>query len=153
MRQRYLVKIDEDKVLINEYVEWEGQYQLMCTEEHEFEIVEAAVKKDKDSVIRAIRTRNMFPRSSIAAVLADTVINVCNSEEHEEQTVEYDDIDEYRTSIDDIQPEDLIEDELDELTDDLTEEEEIDDGFLEKDDLSKIVPKSPGIDVVDDEDA
>jgi len=146
MKQRYRISINDkkDQVLITEYMEWEGRFIDMTEEKYPIEKFTTILDKDIEEVISAVRTNNLFPPYELSASIATTLIQLLQETDESitELFVDWEDIEEIPVEKDEAEDEELIDDELSDLTDDLTDED-MDDGFLEENnEIESIVPKS-----------
>ncbi|MBF0120415.1 MAG: hypothetical protein HQK79_16390 [Desulfobacterales bacterium] len=80
MRQKYLISKNDsmNKLIIQELGELldKDTFSLLCEETYNYEAVGNAVKRGKDSLVSAIRTKNMYPPSSYAEKIAEAVIEL-----------------------------------------------------------------------------
>ncbi|MBF0450727.1 MAG: hypothetical protein HQK75_08510 [Candidatus Magnetomorum sp.] len=155
MKQRYRISINDkkDQIQITEYMEWEGRFIEMSEEKYLLEQLVGILDEGIPAMINAIRTNNLFPPYELALSIATTLTQLLKETDDSinELFVEWEDIEDIPIEKVEVEEEDLIEDELSDLTDDLTDED-MEDGFLEeKNDIESIVPKSTA--PVDDEDA
>ena len=135
MKQKYVVLLDKDagKLAIQEYAELDKEIlSLLCEESYDADTVKAAMEKDRNALIQALRTHNMYPPGIYTERIADTVTEMFQPdgatstellfEEREMfENVEEEIIDD----TDDVEEDSTID--VDDLLDD-----EIDDDFEEK---------------------
>ena len=154
MKQRYKISYNDkkDQIRITEQMEWEGQHIETTEEKYSVEQLASVIDKDMQEVIGAIRTKNLFPPYELASSIANTLTQLMKETDEtvNELLLEWEDIEDKPIEKEEPDEEDIIEEELSELTDDLTDDD-MEDGFLEEDDdIESIVPKSSGP-PVDDE--
>jgi hypothetical protein len=146
MKQRYKISYNDkkDQIRITEQMEWEGQHIETTEEKYSVEQLVSVIDKDIQEVIGAIRTNNIFPPYELALSIAKIVVQLLKETDEtiNELILDWEDIEDKPVEKEEPEEEeDIIEDELSELTDDLSED--VEDGFLEEDnDIESIVPKS-----------
>ena len=143
----------KDHLLITEYMEWEGRFTEMTEEKYPVEQLTNVLDQDIEKIVAAIRTNNLFPPYDLAVSIANSVSQFFKEtdESTNELFVDWEDIEEIFNEQEESEDEELIDDELSDLTDDLTDED-MDDGFLEENnEIESIVPKSKT--PVDEEDS
>jgi len=94
MRQKYeLVKNDQDQVLIiKEFAELDKELMsLMCEETYPFEIISAAISRGKEPLIRALRTKNLYPPSIYADKIAASVMALFSDQSQDALALFFDD--------------------------------------------------------------
>lgn len=77
MRQKYVILKDNDKneLRIQEFAELDKEIlSLLCEESYSNDIINPAAKAGKLSLIRALRTQNMYPPGIYADKIADAVM-------------------------------------------------------------------------------
>jgi hypothetical protein len=150
MKQKYSIHKDDErkKLVIKEYAELDKEIlSLLCEETYEDQIVRDALSRGAEALIEALRTRNMYPPSTFAQKIADTVIMLYNADGEQSMDIFFDDKEFFES-------EELVKDEEDELEtdaedlDDLLEEDEIDDDY---DDKKIIKDLKSSLKVADDE--
>jgi hypothetical protein len=146
MKQRYKISYNDkkDHIFITEQMEWEGQFIETTEEKYSVEQLASVIDKDMMEVIGAIRTNNLFPPYELATSIANILIQLLKETDEtvNELFLNWEDIEDKPIEKEEPEEEDIIEDELSELTDDLSDDE-MEDGFLEEDDdIESIVPKS-----------
>lgn len=132
MKQKYTIHKDTEnkRLVIKEYAELDKEIlSLLCEESYEDAQVVPAVQKGTEALVRALRTRNMYPPSAFASKIAAAVVSLYDA--NDEQTVEilFDDkelfekeevVDEPEASVDadteDI--DDLLEDDIEDVYED-----------------------------------
>ena len=76
MKQKYVVLMDNDteKLAIQEYAELDKEMlSLLCEETYEIQAIKDAMEKDRNALIQALRTHNMYPPGAYTARIADAV--------------------------------------------------------------------------------
>lgn len=149
MKQKYLIlKGDENKeLIIKEFAELDkDMLTLICEETYDYEAIESAIAQGKDALVSKLRTINMYPPSLYAGKIAESIMDICGSEDNQSTELFFDDIDFVkkeqveRLSLSDIEEEAV---EIDELLEDT-----IDEDFDENKELNKI---NSSIKIADDE--
>ena len=136
MKQKYAILKNDKKteLIIREYAELDkGIFSLLCEETFEDETVKLAIAKDKATLIKTLRTQNLFPLGIYAEKIAEAVTKMYES--GDDQPVELlfndtdlltkkgkkplplDDIEDKAVGIDDLLDEDLPEEDFDEKSD------------------------------------
>ncbi|MBW2604148.1 MAG: hypothetical protein JRE28_07515 [Deltaproteobacteria bacterium] len=136
MKQKYTILKNDEKtgLIIREYAELDKEiFSLLCEETFEDETVKSAVAKDKDTLIKTLRTQNLFPLGIYAEKIAEAVTKMYESGDDqpvellfndvdlltkkEEKPLPLDEIEEEAVGIDDLLDEDVPEEDFDEKTD------------------------------------
>jgi len=136
MKQKYTILKNDDKtaVIIREFAELDKEiFSLLCEETFEDETVKLAIAKDKATLIKTLRTHNLFPLGIYAEKIAEAVTKMYESGDDqpvelvfndidlltkkEKKPLALDDIEEEEVGIDDLLDEDLPEEDFDEKTD------------------------------------
>jgi len=139
MKQKYLIINDKEKkqIKIQEYAELNKEtMSLLCEEAYDFGIIKSAISAGPDTLISALRTKNLYPPGIYAEKIASAVAELYKSKDQESMELFFDDINllsKNRKIAKIVEP---LEDEspdADELLDD-----SYDDTFEDKDDLKKI---------------
>jgi len=146
MKQRYKISYNDkkDQIRITEQMEWEGQFIETTEEKYSAEQLVQVIDKDMQEIISTIRTNNLFPPYELAISIANILIQLLKETDEtvNEMFLDWEDIEDKPIEKEEPEEEDIIEDELSELTDDLSDDD-MEDGFLEEDnDIESIVPKS-----------
>jgi hypothetical protein len=137
MKQKYVVLLDKevDQLAIQEYAELDKEMlSLLCEETYDAQAIKAAMEKDRNALIQALRTHNMYPPGGYTERIADAVVEMLQpggntSAElffEERELFDFQDADAEPESDGDDSDEDAEVD-VDELLD-----EDIDDDFEEK---------------------
>lgn len=152
MKQKYSIHKDTEKkrLVIKEYGELNKEIlSLLCEESYPEDVIQGAIKEGKASLIRVLRTRNMYPPGVFANSIADLVITLYNSEGEQSTEIMLDDKAFFESNEMDAPPEE--EDvESDEEDIDSVLEDDIDEVYEEK----KIIKDLKStLKVADDDDA
>ena len=134
MKQQYTIHRDTDnqRLIIKEYAELDKEIlSLLCEESYDDAWVVAAIQNGTAALIRALRTRNMYPPSAIVSRIAAAVVSLYDAA-GDEQSVEimFDDKELFEKEVVAEEPEVAIaadEEDLDDLL-----EDEIDDDYEDK---------------------
>ena len=135
MKQKYLILENEDQseLIIREFAELDKDaMSLLCEETYDNKKIQSAMKKDKESLIGALRTPNMYPAGIYADKIAESVIALFESGGQEPIEVFFDDFEfvssarkksskadaELEATDESSDIEELIDDEFDEEFDD-----------------------------------
>ena len=79
MKQKYVVLVDHDagKLAIQEYAELDKEMlSLLCEETYEVQMIKQAMDTDRNSLIQAIRTFNMYPPGVYTERIANAIIEL-----------------------------------------------------------------------------
>jgi len=136
MKQKYTIFKNDEKtaIIIREFAELDKEiFSLLCEETFEDETVKLAIAKDKNTLIKTLRTQNLFPLGIYAEKIAEAVTKMYESGDDqpvellfndidlltkkEKKPLNVDDIEEEEVGIDDLLDEDLPEEDFDEKTD------------------------------------
>jgi len=136
MKQKYAILKNDKKtgLIIREYAELDkGIFSLLCEETFEDETVKLAIAKDKATLIKTLRTQNLFPLGIYAEKIAEAVTKMYESGDDqpvellfndtdlltkkEKKPLPLDDIEDKAVGIDDLLDEDLPEEDFDEKSD------------------------------------
>jgi len=136
MKQKYAILKNDKKtgVIIREFAELDkGIFSLLCEETFEDETVKLAIAKDKATLIKTLRTQNLFPLGIYAEKIAEAVTKMYESGDDqpvellfndtdlltkkEKKPLPLDDIEDKAVGIDDLLDEDLPEEDFDEKSD------------------------------------
>jgi hypothetical protein len=83
MKQKYAIHkdIEKQRLVIKEYGELNKEIlSLLCEEAYPEEVILASIKEGKETLVRTLRTRNMYPPGIFASSIADLVIALYGSE-------------------------------------------------------------------------
>jgi hypothetical protein len=136
MKQKYTILKNDEKtaIIIREFAELDKEiFSLLCEETFEDETVKSAIAKDKASLIKTLRTQNLFPLGIYAEKIAEAVTKMYESGDDqpvellfndidlltkkEKKPLPLDDIEEEAVGIDDLLDEDLPEEDFDAKSD------------------------------------
>jgi hypothetical protein len=136
MKQKYTILKNDEKtaIIIRESAELDKEiFSLLCEETFEDETVKSAIAKDKATLIKTLRTQNLFPLGIYAEKIAEAVTKMYESGDDqpielifndidllikkEQKPLALDDIEEKEIGIDDLLDEDIPEEDFDEKSD------------------------------------
>ena len=136
MKQKYTILKNDEKtaIIIREFAELDKEmFSLLCEETFEDETVKSAIAKDKATLIKTLRTHNLFPLGIYAEKIAEAVTKMYESGDDqpvelifndidllikkEQKPLALDDIEEEAIGIDDLLDEDVPEEDFDEKSD------------------------------------
>ena len=149
MKQKYVIARDKEKkeLVIREFAELDKDaLSPLCEEIYDAKIILSAIKAGKDTLIRVLRTKNMYPPGIYANQIADAVQSIFAAKDPESVELFFDDIElinqdqQVPEALDDLENE---SEEIDELL-----EEDYDEDYDEKGALKQI---SSPLKIADDE--
>jgi len=79
MKQKYVVLLDSEagKLAIQEYAELDKEMlSLLCEETYDAIAIKAAMEKDRNALIQALRTHNMYPPGAYTERIADAIVEM-----------------------------------------------------------------------------
>ena len=79
MKQKYVVLLDNEtgKLAIQEYAELDKEMlSLLCEETYDAETIKNAMEKDRNALIQALRTHNMYPPGTYTERIADAIVEM-----------------------------------------------------------------------------
>jgi hypothetical protein len=79
MKQKYVVLLDNEigKLAIQEYAELDKEMlSLLCEETYDTGAIKAAMGKDRNTLIQALRTHNMYPPGLYTERIADAIVEM-----------------------------------------------------------------------------
>jgi hypothetical protein len=79
MKQKYQILLDNDgsQLVIQEYAELDKEMlSLLCEETYDAEAIKKAMEKDRNSLIQALRTHNMYPPGNYTERIADAIVEL-----------------------------------------------------------------------------
>lgn len=94
MKQKYSIHkdIEKQRLVIKEYGELNKEIlSLLCEEAYPEDVIKGAINEGKEALIRALRTRNMYPPGVFANSIADLVIALYGSEGEQSTEIMLDD--------------------------------------------------------------
>ena len=86
MKQKYLILKDNDKkaLIIREFAELDKEIlSPLCEETYDAKVIHSAIKAGKETLIRVLRTKNMYPPGIYANQIADAVLSIFAAKEQE----------------------------------------------------------------------
>ncbi|MEJ5358616.1 MAG: hypothetical protein WHT06_08070 [Desulfobacterales bacterium] len=134
MKQKYEILKDDDsrRFIIREYAELDKDVMsLLCEESYDRKTLKAAQAAGRDALIRALRTKNLFPPSLYAARIADQVAEMLGSRGPATAELVFDDLEFLSRAPETLEAAVVYEaeaPEIDELLDAGLEEEKFDQG-------------------------
>jgi hypothetical protein len=136
MKQKYTILKNDEKtgIIIKEFAELDKEiFSFLCEETFEDKTVKSAIEKGQDTLIKTLRTQNLFPLGIYAKEIAAAVKKMCESGDdqpvellfndidllikEEEKPLPLDETEEEAVEIDDLLDEDLPEEDFDEKSD------------------------------------
>jgi hypothetical protein len=126
MKQKYVVLLDNEagKLAIQEYAELDKEMlSLLCEETYDAATIKAAMEKDRNALIQALRTHNMYPPGTYTERIADAIVEMFQPGANSSAELFFEERDMF---------EPVVETAVDEPDDD---EDEDEDAGLEVDDL------------------
>ena len=107
MKQRYLISRDEktSELTIEESAVIAGNlkrheisalakddFTLLCIESYEGQIIKKAISEGKEALVDALRTDNLYPISTYAGIIADTVMEIYEKNNSVSKELLFDDL-------------------------------------------------------------
>jgi hypothetical protein len=107
MRQKYLISQagDNNDLTIKEYavvdkeikkkstpIVQEENYSFLCEEIYDGTVIISSISKGQDSLIRTLRTRNLFPIGALMDKIAESVIALYDDDEEQAVELLFDDV-------------------------------------------------------------
>ncbi|WP_372677056.1 hypothetical protein [Desulfosarcina sp.] len=139
MKQKYLVLKDDEagKLAIQEYAELDKEMlSLLCEETYDTAAIKAAMEKDRNALIQALRTHNMYPPGTYTERIADAIVEMFQPGANPSAELFFEERDMFEPVVesvvndpDDDDDDDDTEIEVDDLLDD---DSDIDEDFEEK---------------------
>lgn len=136
MKQKYVVLLDNDnaRLSIQEYAELDKEMlSLLCEETYDSEAIKLAMEKDRNALIQALRTNNMYPPGVYTERIATAIIEMfqpganTSTELFFEERDLFDPVADEVVKDSDAEDDDKTDMDVDDLLDD-----DIDDGLEEK---------------------
>lgn len=96
MQQKYaIIKDDESRqLIIREFAELDkNTLSLLCEEKYDHATIEVAITGGKDALIKALKTKNMYPPTIYAEKIADDVIDLYKSKDKDSVELIFNDLD------------------------------------------------------------
>ena len=140
MKQKYTILKNDDRtgIIIREYAELDKEtFSFLCEETFENDVVKSAIAKGQDTLVRTLRTQNLFPLGIYAKEIAATVTKMYESEDDQPVELIFDDTDLLMKKDKKALPlEDIEEDDVE--IDDLLDEDLTDEDFDDNDDIKNL---------------
>lgn len=79
MKQKYVVRLDNEqgKLAIQEYAELDKEMlSLLCEERYDIESIKKAMDTNRNALIQALRTHNMYPPAIYTERIADAIVEM-----------------------------------------------------------------------------
>lgn len=95
MKQKYEIVRDDDnkRVIIREFAELDKDtMSLLCEESYEKKAVKAAIGMGRDSLVSALRTKNLYPPGMYAGRIADKVVELLGAKGKASDELVFDDL-------------------------------------------------------------
>ncbi|MBW2409210.1 MAG: hypothetical protein JRF72_05390 [Deltaproteobacteria bacterium] len=95
MKQKYAILKDvpNQQLIIREYAELDKDtLSLLCEETYAVQTIQSVIESGKESLIKALRTKNLYPPVTYAEKIADAVIALYGSENKETVDLFFDDV-------------------------------------------------------------
>jgi hypothetical protein len=95
MKQKYEIVRDDDnkRVIIREFAELDKDtMSLLCEESYEKKAVKAAMSMGRDSLVSALRTKNLYPPGMYAGKIADKVVELLGAKGKASDELVFDDL-------------------------------------------------------------
>ena len=95
MRQKYEIQRDEDnkRLIIREFAELDKDVMsLLCEESYDKKAVKSAMGAGRETLITALRTKNLYPPGMYAGKIADKVIEMYGSKGKTSEEIVFDDL-------------------------------------------------------------
>ena len=140
MRQKYEILRDDDnkRLIIREFAELDKDIMsLLCEETYDRKMVKSAMGLDKEALIAALRTKNLYPPGVYAEKIAEKVVELYSTKGKTSEEIVFDDLEFLSREHDAAVAAAAYESEggeIDELLEVETEEEKFDEG----DELKKL---------------
>ncbi len=133
MKQKYGIYKDtkNEKLIIKEYAELDKEIlSLLCEESYPDDTIVSAIQVGENALVRALRTRNMYPPSTFANKIASAVISLYENGVEQSMEITFDDkelLEKEEVAAESEASVDTDSEDIDELLDD-----EIDDVYEDK---------------------
>jgi len=136
MKQKYVVLLDNEKgkLAIQEYAELDKEMlSLLCEETYDALSIKAAMEKDRNTLIQALRTHNMYPPGAYTERIADAIIEMFQPGANSSAELFFEERDLFDPMVEAVvnEPDDDEDEDTGIEVDDLLEDD-IDDDFEEK---------------------
>ena len=136
MKQKYLVLLDNEagKLAIQEYAELDKEMlSLLCEETYDAAVIKAAIEKDRNALIQALRTHNMYPPGTYTERIADAIVEMFQPGANSSAELFFEERDMFESVVESVvnEPDDDEDEDTGIEVDDLLDDD-IDDGLEEK---------------------
>jgi hypothetical protein len=136
MKQKYVVLLDNEtgKLAIQEYAELDKEMlSLLCEETYDAITIKAAMEKDRNTLIQALRTHNMYPPCAYTERIADAIIDMFQPGANSSAELFFEERDMFDPVVESVvnEPDDDEDEDTGIEVDDLLDDD-IDDDFEEK---------------------
>ncbi len=136
MKQKYVVLLDNEagKLSIQEYAELDKEMlSLLCEETYDAKAIKAAMDKDRNALIQALRTHNMYPPGMYTERIADAIVDMFRPGANSSAELFFEEREMFSPMAEEVrkEPDDEDEEEASMDVDDLLDDD-IDDDFEEK---------------------
>jgi hypothetical protein len=141
MKQKYEFIKDTDKkiLILREYAELDKDIlSPLCEEQYDIKTVEAAMKEGKETLMAALRTKNMYPPGLYAEKIADVVTEFLGAADQDTVDLLFDDIDLLKLEREQEALELAAEEEAANIDDLLSDDDDFDDDFDSGGDLKGV---------------
>jgi hypothetical protein len=149
MKQKYTIHkdIDNKRLIIKEYAELDKEIlSLLCEESYDDAWVMSAIQNGTAALIKALRTRNMYPPSAFVSKIAAAVVSLYTTGDEQSIEIMFDDKELFEKEARVEEPETAINTDAEDIDDIL--EDEIDDVYEDK---NMIKDLKSSLKVADDE--
>ena len=157
MKQKYVVLLDNEKgkLVIKEYAELDKEMlSLLCEETYDATAIKTAMLKDRNTLIHALRTHNMYPPGAYTERIADAITEMFQPGANSSAELFFEERDMFDPMVEAAvdEPDDDEEKdtgiEVDDLLDDNTDDDFEEKGIIK--DLKKSINVSDGNNSIDD---
>jgi len=124
MKQKYTIHkdVESKRLIIKEYAELDKEIlSLLCEESYNDDRVVSAIKNGTDALVRVLRTRNMYPPSTIVNRIAAAVVSLYDNGNEQAIDITFDDKELFEKEVLTEEPEAVIdadEEDIDDLLED-----------------------------------
>lgn len=136
MKQKYVVRLDNEigQLSIQEYAELDKEMlSLLCEETYDAIAIKTAMARDRNALIQALRTNNMYPPGVYTERIADAIIEMFQPDGNASAELFFEERELFDAAQEAISDDSEDEDDDEEMdVDDLLDDEDIDDDFEDK---------------------
>ena len=153
MKQKFSIFRDEDRqaLVIREYAELDKEIlSMLCEETYEDAAIKTAIDEGEQSLVAALRTKNLYPPGVYARQIAAAVMELYETGSTEIRELNFNDLDLMISEQDEEEEAKNLDDETEDI-DDLIEDDLDDDVEDDLDDKIEIKKINKSIKVADDE--